>query len=92
MDSSHMPTNAVKAFLNAGYEISDFEEAYQGDWAGGLYEYAEQMIEDFGWLESMVKAGIDPSYFDIDAFVRDLEMDHWTAPSEHLSSYVFRYI
>jgi antirestriction protein len=72
-----------RAFLSQSSEptlesnISTFHDCYFGEW-DSLKDYAWHIAEDAG----MIPEGFNPSYFDINAFIRDLECgDCWTVDS-----------
>lgn len=67
---------AIKDFIEHGHNISDFEEAYQGNYKD-MGEFAEQLISDCYDLDKMM--GNLSYYFDFDKYGRDLEYsgDYW---------------
>lgn len=73
--------DAAKAFIS--YDISildyiepeDFEDRFAEAYIGEYWsekEVAEVWAEEMGWYDAMENAGIDPSYFDVEAFANDL--------------------
>jgi antirestriction protein len=64
--------------------ISDFEEAYQGDW-GNTKEFAEHLADEIGFLDEMARINL-AQYFDYDKWERDLFIgDYWES-----NGYIFR--
>lgn len=69
--------------------LSDFEEAYCGEWDGWRQyaeEMADEMIHPTGPADEFLAR-----YFDYDKFARDLAFDYTTVPAPHgLGIFVFR--
>lgn len=65
-------------------DVSDFNDAYQGEWDSEK-DFAEYMAEELGYYKAMEDAGISTYYFDLDAYARDLFMDY-----SYVDGYVFR--
>jgi antirestriction protein len=74
---------AVRAFADYGYANLDgiaehFEDAYKGTWPSEQ-EYAENFVDDIGLLDEVPDTL--RSYFDYEAFARDLFInDCWSSP------------
>jgi len=69
--------------------VSDFLDAYMGEW-DSMRDYADNLMDECGmWAE--VPEWARP-YIDMDAFARDLSLDHGTAPALGGGVYVFRSI
>ncbi len=74
--------------------LGRFEDAYRGQF-GSVEEYAESLIEDFGWqreLDDVIPEFFQPYlHFDVEAFARDLELsgDITASPTESGGVYVF---
>lgn len=68
------------AYVAAGYEPADFEEAYAGEWST-LAEFAEDLLEDIGDLGQIPERL--RGYFDFAKYARDLERggDVFTEPA-----------
>ena len=69
--------------------LSDFEERYAGHW-NSFREYAENLAEDIGLLNDAPETLA--SYFNWEAWTRDLTMDFTTTRAEGGGVYVFRYL
>ena len=67
--------------------LSDFEERYAGEW-GTFREYAESLADDIGLLSDAPETLA--TYFDWDAWTRDLAYDYTTEPAPNGGVYVFR--
>jgi antirestriction protein len=64
--------------------ISDFEEAYCGEW-NSEQEFADNLADEMGFIEEMGKINL-AQYFDYDKWRRDLFLgDYWSS-----NGYVFR--
>jgi antirestriction protein len=88
--------DAFRAYLenDSSRELSDalsgFQEDYQGEFRSEQ-DFAESLADDMGWYRAMEAAGINPSYFDEEAFCRDLFCgDYWSADDSATGVYVFR--
>lgn len=72
-------SNAFKLYANHigenpdDVELRDFEGHYLGGWKG-TREWAEDYAESLGWYAVMESAGINPRYFDLEAFIKDCEV------------------
>jgi antirestriction protein len=60
-----------------GYLISQFEEAYQGKYDSAR-DFAEQIADDMGWYTAMEKMGMNPNYFDIEFYTREIFMSDYS--------------
>jgi len=82
--------DAGLAWLDNGLDADSdaFVEAFRGEY-DSLEDYAEELIEDCGSLNSMPENL--RCYFDYDAYARDLEVsgDVWTASAGGRSVFVF---
>ena len=67
--------------------VSEFLDAYAGEW-DTFRDYAEELADDTGMLAEIPEWA--RPYFDMDAFARDLSVDHWTEDAPHGGVYVFR--
>lgn len=78
-------SEAKEAFvIYRGYWNSDeFESSYQGQYSSRK-EFAEQLAEDLGYLDSIPEHL--QGYFDYDAFARDLFIDGYTFADGHVFS------
>jgi antirestriction protein len=73
---------AVSDFIENGCELSDFEEAYQGQFKDEE-EFAEQLVDDLGYLNEMPENL--RYYFDYEKFARDLFLtDYWMSSNGHV--------
>lgn len=79
---------ALAAFVDAGHDLDEFEDAYWGRWSS-VEEYAADYIESTGVLADASE--LVARYFDFTAFARDLVLggDIWTAPASGGDMYVF---
>lgn len=75
--------DAIDAYLNNGNDLSNFEEAYQGEYKSEL-DFTYEIIDDCNILGDM------PSdlknYFDYEAYSRDLFISDY----DYIDGYVFR--
>jgi antirestriction protein len=69
-------------------DVSAFEDAYRGDW-DSLRAYAENFADEIGLYDAAEKSGSHYVTVDIDALERDLDIELYTAESDHCSVYVF---
>jgi antirestriction protein len=69
-------------------DMQSFEDAYRGEW-DSLRAYAEDYAESTGMYDAAEKAGSPYVTVDIDALERDLDIELYTAPSDHYTVYVF---
>lgn len=76
LDATHLDEEVIDAYLDnmgaSGVDISDIEDAYQGeydDWA----DFAYRLMEDTGGLDSIPESL--RSYFDYEKFGNDLSYD-----------------
>jgi antirestriction protein len=73
-------------------DLDGFAEAYQGQWTS-FEEYAENLLDDMGirsTIEAAIPVGMQPYVsVDVEAFARDLEMDHYVADSDDGSVYIY---
>ncbi|PCC45843.1 antirestriction protein ArdA [Brevibacterium aurantiacum] len=67
--------------------VSDFEDRYVGRWPS-FREYAENLADDIGLLAGAPEALV--SYFNWEAWSRDLAFDYTTEPAPGGDVYVFR--
>jgi antirestriction protein len=67
-------------------DLAHFEDAYLGTW-GSMTEYAEELLDDLGYLRAVDEAVPDMIQpyvrVDIDAFARDLELSGDITAVEH---------
>jgi antirestriction protein len=68
-----------------GDDYNDFEDAYQGEY-DSEEDFADELASDLGYYKAMRDAGLSESYFDLDAFARDLFISDYT----YVDGYVFR--
>ena len=74
---------AYEIYINGGYDVSDFDESYQGMYKDEE-DYAYELVQDCYDLDKIM--GSLSSYFDYEKFARDLFMsDYW-----YESGHVFR--
>lgn len=79
---SNYPIDAVWAYLDYGYDIENFEEAYNGEY-GSETEFAEQLLDDTGYF-----SGVPDTikfYFDYERFANDLFINDYN----YINGYVF---
>lgn len=69
-------------------DVSAFEDAYRGEW-DSLRAYAEDYAEQTGMYDAAEKSGSHYVVVDIDMLTRDLEIELYTAESDHHTVYVF---
>lgn len=67
--------------------VSDFEDAYQGEW-DSFDDYAVQLAEDIGLTDGRPEEA--QRYFDWDSWTRDLAFDCTVADAPHGGVYVFQ--
>lgn len=65
-----------------------FEDAYLGEW-DSLRAYAEDYAESTGMYDAAEKSGSPYVVVDIDMLTRDLDIELYTAESDHGTVYVF---
>ncbi len=69
--------------------LSDFEDAYCGEWAS-FRDYAVQLSEDLDMFDALDDDHVAVRYFDWDAWIQDLEMDHTVERNPDGGVFVFR--
>jgi antirestriction protein len=69
-------------------DIQSFEDAYRGEW-DSLRAYAENFADDIGLYDAAEKSGSHYVVVDIDMLTRDLDVELYTAESDHHTVYVF---
>jgi antirestriction protein len=69
-------------------DVQAFEDAYRGEW-DSLRAYAENLADDIGLYDAAEKSGSHYVTVDIDALERDLDIELYTAESDHHTIYVF---
>ena len=86
LQEGRIPAEAVKIYVEAGYPISDIEDAYEGEYES-MVDFAYELVDSCYNLEEMM--GHLSAYFDYEAFARDLIIggDYWFS-----DGYVFRNI
>lgn len=65
-----------------------FQDAYRGEW-DSLRAYAEDYAEQTGMNDAADEAGSPYVVVDIDMLTRDLDIELYTAESDHRTVYVF---
>jgi len=76
------------------YARETFEDAYAGEHASER-AYAEHLADECGWYDALERAGVNPGYFDAEAYARDLFSGDYHAeavPGDPCAVYVFRAI
>lgn len=53
LENCHNP-EAMEAYINAGYDASDFDEAFQGEYSSDE-DFAETMAEELGYIQKDVQ-------------------------------------
>lgn len=76
-DSSHDPS-----------DMESFEDAYRGEW-GSMRDYAEDYADEVGMYAAAESSGFAYVTVDLDMLERDLNIELYTAPSDHHSVFVF---
>ena len=87
----HGPAFAAWVSYDPSCDVDDlnaFEDAYRGEW-DSLRDYAEQYADDVGLYDAAEKAGSSYVTVDIDLLERDLDIELYTAKSDHYTIYVF---
>ena len=69
-------------------DMQSFEDAYRGEW-DSLRAYAEDYAESTGMYDAAEKSGSQYVVVDIDMLTRDLDIELYTARSDHRTVYVF---
>lgn len=69
-------------------DMQSFEDAYRGEW-DSLRAYAEDCAESTGMYDAAEKSGSHYVTVDIDALERDLDIELYTAESDHHTVYIF---
>jgi antirestriction protein len=69
-------------------DTAAFEDAYRGEW-DSLRAYAEDYAESTGMYEAADRAGSSYVVVDLDMLERDLDIELYTAESDHHTVYVF---
>lgn len=69
-------------------DMQAFEEAYRGEW-DSLRAYAENFADDIGLYDAAEKSGSTYVVVDIDMLERDLDIELYTAESDHHTVYIF---
>ncbi len=69
-------------------DMRAFEDAYRGEW-DSLRAYAENFADDIGLYDAAEKSGSSYVVVDIDLLTRDLDIELYTAQSDHHTVYVF---
>jgi antirestriction protein len=69
-------------------DMRAFEDAYRGEW-DSLHDYAEDYAESTGLNDAADKAGSPYVTVAVDALERDLDIEMYTAASDHHTVYVF---
>jgi antirestriction protein len=69
-------------------DMQAFEDAYRGEW-DSLCAYAENFADDIGLYDAAEKSGSHYVRVDIDALERDLDIELYTAESDHHTVYIF---
>ncbi|HYM54202.1 MAG TPA: antirestriction protein ArdA, partial [Solirubrobacteraceae bacterium] len=69
-------------------DMQAFEDAYRGEW-DSLRDYAENFADDIGLYDAADKAGSHYVVVDLDMLTRDLDIELYTAESDHHTVYVF---
>jgi len=65
-------------------DFKQFQDAYQGCYKDQI-DFAEYFAEEIGFYASLEKAGINASYFDAEAYSRDLFCgDFWISDNGHV--------
>lgn len=79
---NNFDSDAVKVFIEHGYDPADFEELYQGQY-DSMVDFAEEFVNSCYSLEDPLA-----SYFDYEGFARDLELsgDYWEDSGHVFSS------
>lgn len=81
---------ALLAWMANGNDLDTerFREAYRGSWRS-LEDYADELLDDMGVFDNA--PAILRTYFDVDSFARDLELngDIWTAEDPDGGVFVF---
>lgn len=58
--------------------VEEFTDCYQGEWDSEK-DFAWYLFEELGWERALEEAGISTSYFDVDAYARDLFLDGYSS-------------
>ena len=69
--------------------VGSFEEAYAGNW-DSFCDYAFQLAEDIDLFDGLPEDHVAVRYFDWDAWIRDLEIDHSVERDDNGGCFVFR--
>jgi antirestriction protein len=85
--------NAFSAWLayDSSLDPADteaFEDAYRGEW-DSMRAYAENYADDVGMYDAAEKTGHTYVTVDIEMLTRDLDIEMYTADSDHHTVYVF---